>query len=93
VFVARNVVFLEKEFLSKEVWLEEVRETQENVPVCTDEEVQVDESAIVADQHAEPQPRRLIWAHRAPKKYTLLTTGSVTSCCWTMKSLTLTRRW
>ena len=44
-FVARNVVFLEKEFLSKEVSgstvrLEEVRETQENVPVSIDEEVQ-----------------------------------------------------
>jgi hypothetical protein len=52
----------------------EVRETQENVPVSTDEEVQQDESAIVADQHAEPQPRRSIRA-RPPQKYTLLTTG------------------
>ena len=38
VFVAQNAVFLEKEFLSKEVSgstvrLEEVRETQENVPI------------------------------------------------------------
>ena len=44
VFVARNAVFLEKEFLSKEVSgsivrLEEVRETQENVLVSTDEDV------------------------------------------------------
>ena len=43
-FVARNAVFLEKEFFSKEisgstVRLEEVRETQENVLVSTDEEV------------------------------------------------------
>ena len=61
VFVARNVDFLEKEFLSREgsgstVRLEEVRETQENVLVSTDEEVQQDEPEIVADQHAEPQP-------------------------------------
>jgi hypothetical protein len=59
VFVARNVVFLEKEFLSKEVSgstvrLEVVRETLENVPVSIDEEVQQDELAMVADQHAEP---------------------------------------
>jgi hypothetical protein len=43
VFVSRNAVFLEKEFLSKEVSgskvrLEEVQETQENVPVSTDED-------------------------------------------------------
>ena len=80
VFVAQNVVFLEKEFLSKEVSgstvrLEEVRETQENVLVSTDEEVQQDEPVIVADQHAEPQPRRLIRARRAHEKYTLLTMG------------------
>ena len=78
-FVAFNVVFLEKEFLSKEVSgstvrLEDVRETQENVPISTDKEVQQDEPAIVADQHAEPQPRRSIRAHHAPKKYTLMTT-------------------
>jgi hypothetical protein len=81
VFVARNAVFLEKEFLSKEVSgstvrLEVVRETLENVPVSTDEEVQQDEPAMVADQHAEPQPRRLVRARRTPEKYTLLmTTG------------------
>lgn len=79
-FVARNAVFLEKEFLSKEisgstVRLEEVRETQENVSVSTNEEVQQDEPAIVADQHTEPQPRRSIRPRRAPEKYTLLTTG------------------
>jgi len=54
VFVARNTVFLEKEFLSKEVSgsivrLEEVRETQENVLVSTDEEVQQDEPTMVVD--------------------------------------------
>jgi hypothetical protein len=80
VFVARNAVFLEKEFLSKEVSgstvrLEEVRETQENVSNSTDEEVQQDEAAMVADQYVEPQPRRSIRARRAPKKYMLLTTG------------------
>ena len=60
VFVARNAVFLEKEFLLKEisgstVQLEEVQETQENVSVPIDE-VQHDESAMVADQHDKPQP-------------------------------------
>ena len=79
VFVARNAVFLEKEFLSKEisgstVQLEEVQETQENVSVPIDE-VQHDESAMVADQHDKPQPRRSIRARRAPDKYTLLITG------------------
>jgi hypothetical protein len=59
VFVARNAVLLEKEFLSKEVSgstvrLEVVRETLENVLVSIDEEVQQDELAMVADQHAEP---------------------------------------
>jgi len=54
VFVARNAVFLEKEFLSKEVsgsivQIEEVRETQENVLVSTDEEVQQDEPMMVID--------------------------------------------
>ena len=54
VLVAQNAVFLEKEFLSKEVSgstvrLKEVRETQENVPVSTDQEVQQDESTMVAD--------------------------------------------
>ena len=60
-FVAQKMVFFEKEFLSKgvsgsTVQLKEVRETQENVLVSTDEEVQQDEPEIVADQHAEPQP-------------------------------------
>ena len=79
VFVARNAVFLEKEFLLKEIsgstmQLEEVQETQENVSVPIDE-VQHDESAMVADQHDEPQPRRSILARRTPDKYTLLITG------------------
>jgi hypothetical protein len=61
VFVARNAVFLRKSFSQKEVSgstvrLKEVRETQENVLVSTDEEVQQDEPTIVVDQHAEPQP-------------------------------------
>ena len=80
VFIVQNVIFLDKEFLSKEVSgsivrLEEVRETQENVSVSIGEEVQQDEPTIIADQHAEPQPRRLIRARRAPEKYTLLTMG------------------
>ena len=79
-FVAFNVVFLEKEFLSKEVSgstvrLKEVQETQENVLVSTNGEVQQDEPAIVADQHVEHQPRRSIRARHAPEKYTLLTIG------------------
>jgi hypothetical protein len=80
VFVARNAVFLEKEFLLKElsrstVRLKEVRETQETVPISTDEEVQQDEPAMVTNQHAEPRPRRSIRARCAPEKYTLLTMG------------------
>jgi hypothetical protein len=80
VFVAQNAVFLEKEFLSKEVSgsivrLEEVRETQENVLVSTDEEVHQDEPAIITDQHAKPQPQKSIRVRRAPEKYMLLTTG------------------
>jgi hypothetical protein len=72
VFVAQNAVFLGKEFRLKEVSgstvrLEDVREAQENVLVSTNEEVQQDEPAMVANQHAEPQPRRSIRAHRAPK--------------------------
>jgi hypothetical protein len=59
VFVARNAVFLEKEFLSKEVSgstvrLEEVQETLENVLVSTNEEMQQDEPAMVADNMLNP---------------------------------------
>jgi hypothetical protein len=72
--------------------LEEVRETQENVSVSTDEEVQQDEPAILTDQHAEPQPRRSTRARRAPEKYTLLTTWQCDILLLDNKSLTLTRR-
>ncbi|CAD6272526.1 unnamed protein product [Miscanthus lutarioriparius] len=73
-FVGEKRVF-SKEVSGSIVRLEDVRETQENVLISTDKEVQQDEPAIVANQHAEPQPRRSIRAHHAPKKYTLMTMG------------------
>jgi hypothetical protein len=77
VVVARNGVFLEKEFLSKgvtvsKVQLEEIRETPENVSAPTDL-VQEVQDVVLPDVEA-PAPRRSIKAHRATKKFTLLTT-------------------
>jgi hypothetical protein len=72
VFVARNGVFMEKEFLTKgvsgsKVQLEEIQETPKNVstPSGPIEEVQDVEA---------PAPRRSIRARRITKKFTLLTT-------------------
>jgi hypothetical protein len=65
---------LSKEVSGSIVRLEEVRKTQENVPVSTDEEVHQDEPMIITDQHAKPQPQKSIRVRHAPKKYTLLTT-------------------
>jgi len=78
VFVARNDVFLEKEFLSTEVsgskvQLEEIREVPETVSAPT--EPSWDEQGVVEPVVEEPAPRRSVRAHRAPEKFTLLTTG------------------
>jgi hypothetical protein len=77
VFVARNGVFLEKEFLSKvvsgsKVQLEEIQEIPENVLAPTDliEEVQ----EVVPSDIEAPAPRRSIRACRTTEKFTLLTT-------------------
>ena len=86
VFVARNGVFLEKEFLSKgvsgsKVQLEEIRQTSENVSAPTEsvQDVQdVVRSDVVQDvvqpDVEAPAPRRSIRARRATEKLTLLTT-------------------
>lgn len=78
VFVARNGVFLEKEFLSKRVsgrtvQLEEVQEAPENVssPAIP----QLDEQIVVEPIVETPALRRSERARRAPEKFTLLTTG------------------
>jgi hypothetical protein len=72
VFVARNGVFLEKEFLSKgvsgnKVQFEEIQETPENVSVPTDPIHEVQDVEALA-------PCRSIRAHRTTEKFTLLTT-------------------
>jgi hypothetical protein len=64
-FVARNGVFMEKEFLSKrvsgsKVQLEEIQKTPKNVSASTDVEA--------------PAPRKCIGAHHVTKNFTLLTT-------------------
>ena len=78
VFVAHNGVFLEKEFLSKEVsgskmQLEEIREVPKTVSAPT--ESLRDDQGVVEPVVEEPAPRRSVRAHRAPEKFTLLTTG------------------
>jgi hypothetical protein len=77
VFVARNGVFMEKEFFSKgvggsKVQLEEIQEITKNVSAPTDpiEEVQ----DVVPPNVEAPAPRRFIRAHHIIKKFTLLTT-------------------
>jgi hypothetical protein len=77
VFVARNGVFMKKEFLSKgvtesKVQLEEIQETPKNVLAPTDpiEEVQ---DVVPLDVEA-PAPYRYIRAHHTNEKFTLLTT-------------------
>jgi hypothetical protein len=77
VFVARNGVFLEKEFLSKgfsgsKVQLEEIQETPEIVSVPTEDPRDVQE---VAQPVVEaPAARRSIRARRATDKLNLLIT-------------------
>ena len=78
VFVARNGVFLEKEFLSKgvsgsKVQLEEIRDVPETVSAPT--ESSRDEQGVVEPVVEEPAPRRSVRARCAPEKFTLLTTG------------------
>ena len=66
--------FSQKKLVGAQCNLKKFKKHKKNVSVPIDE-VQHDESAMVADQHDKPQPRRSIRARRAPKKYTLLTTG------------------
>ncbi|WVZ90398.1 LOW QUALITY PROTEIN: hypothetical protein U9M48_036704 [Paspalum notatum var. saurae] len=79
VFVARNGVFLEKEFLLKDetsrnqVQLEEVRETLENGSNPTD--FQQDESSVEHSVETPLTPRRSQRAHRAPDRYMFLPMG------------------
>ena len=79
VFVARNGVFLEKEFLLKDetsrnqVQLEEVRETLENGSDPTN--FQQDESNVEYSVETPLAPRRSQRAHRAPDRYMFLTMG------------------
>jgi hypothetical protein len=76
VFVARNGVVIEKEFLSKgvsrsKVQLEEIQETPTNISAPTDpiQEVQY----IVPLDVEAPALRRFIRTHRTTKKFTFLT--------------------
>ena len=77
VFVARNGVFLEKEFLSKEVsgskvQLEEIREVPKTVLAPT--ESLRDDQGVIEPVLEELAPRRSVRARCAPEKFTLLTT-------------------
>jgi hypothetical protein len=84
VFVARNGVFLEKEFLSKgvsgsKVQLEEIRETPENVSAPTELVQDVVQSIddvqdVVQSLNEIPAPRRSTRKRRVTQKFTLLTT-------------------
>jgi hypothetical protein len=75
VFVARNGIFMEKEFLSKgvsgsKVQLEEIQETTKNVSTPTDLIQQVQD--VVPPDVETAAPRRSIRACRVTKKFTLL---------------------
>jgi hypothetical protein len=77
VLVERNSVFLEKEFLSKEVsgskvQLEEIWDVPEMGSAPTPSR---DKQGVVEPVVEEPAPRRSVRACRAPEKFTLLTTG------------------
>jgi hypothetical protein len=76
VFVARNGVFMGKEFVSKgvsggKVQLEEIQETPKNVLAPTDQIQEVQD--VVPLDIEVPAPRRSMRACRATKKFTLLT--------------------
>jgi hypothetical protein len=75
VFIARNGVFLEKEFLSKglsgsKVQLEEIQETLETVSASTEDPRDVQDVAQTVVE--APAPRRSIRARRATDKLNLL---------------------
>jgi hypothetical protein len=75
-FVARNGVFMEKEFLSKgvngsNVQLEEIQETPKNVSAPTDPIQEVQDVVPLGDE--APALRRSIRACRRTEKLTLLT--------------------
>jgi hypothetical protein len=77
VFVARNGVFLEKEFLSKglsgsKVQLEEIQETLETVSTPTEDPRDVQDVAQTVVE--APAPRRSIRARRTTDKLNLLIT-------------------
>jgi hypothetical protein len=78
VFVARNSVFLEKEFLSKgfsgsKVQLEEIRDVPETVSTLT--KPLRYEQGVVQPVVEELAPRRFVRARRTPKNFTLQTMG------------------
>jgi hypothetical protein len=77
VFVARNGVFMDKEFLSKrvcgsKVQLEEIEETPKNVSAPTDP-IQEVQDVVPIDIEASA-PCRSIRTHCAIEKFTFLTT-------------------
>jgi hypothetical protein len=77
VFVARNGVFMEKEFLSKgvswsKVQLEEIQETPKNVSAPTDS-IQEVQDVVPLDVEA-PAPRSSIRECHVIENFTLLTT-------------------
>jgi hypothetical protein len=77
VFVARNGVFMEKEFLSKgvirsKVQFEEIQETPKNVSAPTGSIQEVQD--IVPPDVEAPAPCRSIRKRHVIKKFTLLTT-------------------
>jgi hypothetical protein len=77
VFIARNGVFIEKEFLSKgvsgsKVQLDEIQETPKNVSAPTDP-IQEVQDVVPPDVEA-PAPRRSIRARHTTEKFTLQTT-------------------
>jgi hypothetical protein len=72
VFVARNGVFMEKEFLSgSKVQLEDIQETPKNISAPTNP-IQEVQDVVPPDVEA-PAPHRSIRARCATKKFTLIT--------------------
>ncbi|KAL1200820.1 Retrovirus-related Pol polyprotein from transposon TNT 1-94 [Cardamine amara subsp. amara] len=73
VFVAKNCVFLEREFLSKKnsgsrLQLEEIRESQETAQP-DEEEQQLDLQRVVEATPVEPEPRRSGRIRHEPERY------------------------
>jgi hypothetical protein len=95
VFIARNGVFMEKEFLSKgvsgsKVQLEEIQETPENISAPIDPIHEVQD--VVPPDVEAPAPRRSIREHHTTKKFTLLTTEQRDILLLTMMSPWLTQK-